>query len=153
MRPGLLPGEYTLVPRSEVIVESLEGDVEMAIALVPANELVRLPGIDDLTLFAINVRLGLGRTKINRELAGTIKEEQGNHALFPAYHNGITILTDKLKADDEGLHLDGVTVVNGCQSLLALHANRPQSHARPSAACQGCPAQQQRDTCGHHHVS
>ena len=124
VRPGLLPGNYTLAPRSEVIVEPLEGEVEMAIALVPANELVRLPGIDDLTLFAINVRLGLGRTKINRELAGTIKDEQGNHALFPAYHNGITILTNKLKADDEGLHLDGVTVVNGCQSLLAIHANR-----------------------------
>lgn len=124
VRPGLLSGEYTLVPQSDVIVEPLEGGVEMAIALVPANELVRLPGIADLTLFAINVRLGLGRTKINRELAGTIKEEQGNHALFPAYHNGITILTDKLEADDDGLHLDGVTVVNGCQSLIALHANR-----------------------------
>jgi hypothetical protein len=123
-RPGLLSGEYTLVPESDVIVEPLEGDVEMAIALVPANELVRLPGIPDLTLFALNVRLGLGRTKINRELAGTIKNEQGDHALFPAYHNGITILTSELSADDDGLHLDGITVVNGCQSLLALHANR-----------------------------
>lgn len=124
VRPGLLSGEYTLAPRSEVIVAPLRGDVEMAIALVPANELVRLPGIDDLTLFAINVRLGLGRTKINRELAGTIRDEQLDHALFPAYHNGITILTDRLSTDDEGLHLDGVAVVNGCQSLLALYANR-----------------------------
>lgn len=124
VRPGLLEGDYTLAPQSDVVVEPLEGDVEMAIALVPANELVRLPGIDDLTLFAINVRLGLGRTKINKELAGTIKDEQLDHALFPAYHNGITILTNKLEVDDEGLHLDGVTVVNGCQSLLALHANR-----------------------------
>jgi hypothetical protein len=124
VRPGLLTGEYTLAPQSDVVVQQLEGDVEMAVALVPANELVRLPGIDDLTLFAINVRLGLGKTKINRELATTIKGEQGDHALFSAYHNGITILTNALTVDAEGLHLDGVTVVNGCQSLLALKANR-----------------------------
>lgn len=123
-RPGLLSGSHTLVPSSSVVQQTLEGDVEMAIALVPANELVRLPGIDDLTLFAINVRLGLGRTKINRELAKTISDEKGDHALFPAYHNGITILTDGLNVDEDGLHLDGITVVNGCQSLLALRANR-----------------------------
>ncbi len=124
VRPGLLGGKYTLAPRSDVVTQPLEGDVEMAIALVPANELVRLPGIDDLTLFEINVRLGLGKTKINRELASTITGEKGDHALFPAYHNGITILTGELVVDEEGLHLDGVTVVNGCQSLLALRANR-----------------------------
>jgi hypothetical protein len=123
-RPGLLPGDFSLNPRSGVIVEPLEGNVSMAIALIPASDLVRLPGIDDLTLFALNVRLGLGRTKINRELAGTIQDERADHALFPAYHNGITILTDNLAVDDDGLQMDGVTVVNGCQSLLALHANR-----------------------------
>lgn len=123
-RPGLLAGSYTLAPQSEVIVEDLEGDVTMAIGLVPANELVRLPGIDDLTLFALNVRLGLGRTKINKELAKTIKSEQADHALFPAYHNGITILTEKINVDEDGVHLEGVTVVNGCQSLLQLYGNR-----------------------------
>lgn len=123
-RPGLLPGDYTLVPRTKVVVEDLEDGVSMGIGLIPANELVRLPGIDDLTLFALNVRLGLGRTKINKELAKTISKEQADHALFPAYHNGITILTEELDADDDGLHLTGVTVVNGCQSLLQLYENR-----------------------------
>lgn len=123
-RPGLLAGEYVLAPRSTAVLEPLEGDVSMAIALVPANELVRLPGLNDLTLFALNVRLGLGRTKINRELSRTISEEQADHALFPAYHNGVTILTEKLTVDDDGLHLAGITVVNGCQSLLALYRNR-----------------------------
>jgi hypothetical protein len=123
-RPGLLSGDYTLVPRTEIVLEDLEDGVSMAIALIPANELVRLPGIDDLTLFALNVRLGLGRTKINKELAKTISEEQADHSLFPAYHNGITILTEELEADDDGLHLTGLTVVNGCQSLLQLYGNR-----------------------------
>ena len=44
--------------------------------------------------------------------------------MFPAYHNGLTLLTERLEVDDEGLHLDGVSVVNGCQSLLAMHANQ-----------------------------
>jgi hypothetical protein len=123
-RPGLLAGDYTVVPCSDVLIEELDNGVSMAIALIPANELVRLPGIDDLTLFALNVRLGLGRTKINKELAKTIKDEQADHALFPAYHNGITILSKELSADQDGLHLDGITVVNGCQSLLQLWANR-----------------------------
>ena len=123
-RPGLLDLDFILPANSEVLVEPLDDDVQMAVALVAANELVRLPGIDDLTLFALNVRLGLGRTKINRELASTINEETSNHGLFPAYHNGITILTNELKVDEDGLQLKGVTVVNGCQSLLALHANR-----------------------------
>ena len=124
--PGLLPGERTIAPSSEVLEQELAGDIRMAVALVPANELIRLPGIDDLTLFALNVRLGLGRTKINRELSDTIRDEQPEHALFPAYHNGITVLTDGFSADEEGLQLDGVSVVNGCQSLLALRTNRDE---------------------------
>jgi hypothetical protein len=106
-------------------------------ALVPANELVRLPGIGDLTLFALNVRLGLGRTRINKELARTVREEQTAHRMFPAYHNGLTLLTERLDVDDEGLHLDGVSVVNGCQSLLAMYANQGLPDARADAADQG----------------
>jgi AIPR protein len=124
-RPGLLAGTFTLAPAAPIVVKDLEDNVRMAITLVAANELIRLPGIDDLSLFELNVRLGLGKTKINKELAGTIQEEQADHALFPAYHNGITILTESLAVDDEdNLVLDGATVVNGCQSLLALWGNR-----------------------------
>ena len=125
--PGLLPGDYSLAPSSEVLAQDLAGDIRMAVALVPANELIHgLPGIDDLTLFALNVRLGLGRTKINRELADTISDEKADHSLFPAFHNGITVLTDGFTVDNEALQLEGVSVVNGCQSLLALSRNRDE---------------------------
>ncbi len=107
-----------------MIVEELEDGVEMAIALLPANELIRLPGIGDRSLFVLNVRLALGSTKINKALAETIKTEQADHALFPAFHNGITILTDEMSVDDDGIELANVTVVNGCQSLVALHENK-----------------------------
>lgn len=90
---------------------------------MPATELVRLPGIEDLSIFELNVRLGLGKTRINKELASTIRDAS-EHALFPAYHNGLTILTRAIDAEESELRLHGVSVVNGCQSLLALYNNR-----------------------------
>lgn len=113
----------TLPLASDLIREALDQGAQLAVALIPATELVRLPGIEDLSVFELNVRLGLGKTRINRELAATIKKPE-EHLLFPAYHNGLTILTRGITVDDGELHLDGVSVVNGCQSLLALYNNR-----------------------------
>lgn len=125
-RPGLVPGTFSLRPAGEVIAQSLGDDTNIVVALISAPELVRLPGISDFTLFALNVRLSLGRTRINKELASSIVQEREQHSLFPAFHNGLTILTQGLEVDAEGIHLDGISVVNGCQSLVALHANQQQ---------------------------
>lgn len=95
------------------------GELEMAVAIVPATELVGLPGISDLSLFDPNVRLSEGRTRVNRDLAETIKNPE-EHDLFPAYHNGLTLLTHGLGVRGKTLSLNGITVVNGCQSLLTL---------------------------------
>lgn len=122
-RAGLLDEDITFHPVGNVITTDLADDARMALALVPAAELVRLPGIENLTVFDLNVRLGLGDTKINRELRGTIQRPD-EHQSFPAYHNGLTLLTDRLNVDDEGLLLEGVGVVNGCQSLLSLWRER-----------------------------
>lgn len=108
---------------SELIYLPLQDDAKLAVALIPATELVRLPGIGDLSIFELNVRLALGKTRINKELAATIREP-GEHPLFPAYHNGLTLLSRKLEVRDGEIGLDGVSVVNGCQSLVALHDNR-----------------------------
>ncbi len=121
-RPELLPGEFTLATAG-VISKNLSGNTRMAVAIMPATELIRLPGIENLTIFDLNVRLGLGNTKINRELRHTIRT-QSEHALFPAYHNGLTLLTSGLDEDGEDLLLQGVGVVNGCQSLLSLWHER-----------------------------
>jgi hypothetical protein len=122
-RRELLPGKYTLGSVDEALITDFSGAAQIAIALIPAVELVRLPGIPNLTIFDLNVRLGLGNTKINRELRFTIKTAS-EHEFFPAYHNGLTLLTEGLRRLDDGLELDGVAVVNGCQSLLALWRER-----------------------------
>ena len=122
-RPQLLPGKHVFGSIDDVLVSDFAGAAKIGIALIPAVELVRLPGIENLTIFALNVRLGLGNTKINRELRATIRTAE-EHELFPAYHNGLTILTAGLRPVDEGLELDGLAVVNGCQSLLSLWQER-----------------------------
>lgn len=127
-RADLRPETVTLHASSEPLIDELDGQARLAVALVPALELVKLPGIDDLTLFSRNVRLSAGNTRINRELADTVADV-AEHKLFPAAHNGITVLTSGLTHSGPDLSLTAVSVVNGCQSLLALH--RGQKNLTP----------------------
>lgn len=122
-RPDLLDEEVDLYSVSQPLVVTRDGKVQLAVGVVPASQLVLLPGIDDLTLFDRNVRLSEGHTRINKELGQTI-DDASEHALFAAYHNGLTMLTYELTIDEVKLHLDGITVVNGCQSILTLHQHQ-----------------------------
>ncbi|WP_157759661.1 AIPR family protein [Cellulosimicrobium cellulans] len=122
-RADLRPESVTIHASTSPIVDELDGNARLAIALVPASELILLPGIDDLSLFSRNVRLSAGNTRINRELAETVADRI-EHRLFPASHNGITVLTLGISIADEIITLNGVSVVNGCQSILALHRER-----------------------------
>lgn len=122
-RADLRPETVTLRAAGAPLEDGLDGQARLAVALVPASELLALPGIEDLTLFSRNVRLSAGGTRINKELARTVADPH-EHALFPACHNGITILTLGLSVEGDALTLDGASVVNGCQSLLQLHRSR-----------------------------
>ena len=122
-RPDIRDDTVRLTASSDVIVSDLDAETRMALCLVPANQLVTIPGIDDLTLFSRNVRLSLKRTRINRELASTVAEP-AEHVRFPAYHNGLTVLTRGIHVDGHEVTLDGVGVVNGCQSLVVLYEHR-----------------------------
>lgn len=119
LRPVDVKLKAVAPPTQTVLNES-----KLAVALIPAPELVRkLPDIDNLLLFDRNVRLSEGGTRVNRELAVTVRE-RGEHTFFPAFHNGITVLTHGLRVRGSQLNLHHVTVVNGCQSLLAFHQNQ-----------------------------
>jgi hypothetical protein len=121
--PELRPVDLKLTSVAPPTQTDLHGS-KLAIALIAAPELVtKLPDIDTLLLFDRNVRLSEGGTRVNRELAATIKESR-EHTFFPAFHNGITVLTHGLSVRGSQLSLHHVTVVNGCQSLLALHQNQ-----------------------------
>ena len=75
-------------------------------------------------LFAWNVRQFLGRkTKVNKDIEKSIKDAK-DHQLFPAFHNGLTVLCDTLDVTKDKLSIAGYAVVNGCQSLRSLWDNK-----------------------------
>jgi hypothetical protein len=118
-RPDLLDQTVVLEATSPPTVIIRDGNAELAVGIVPAKQLLALPGLDDLSLFARNVRLSEGPTRINRELGQTV-DDPNEHDLFTAYHNGLTMLTYGLTITGNEIELNGLTVVNGCQSLLTL---------------------------------
>jgi hypothetical protein len=105
---------------SQYIVDT---DTRAIIAPVKAKELVSLKGIPDQSLFALNVRGPLGRTKVNRDIVKSIRDP-GTHKLFPLFHNGITIICTDIKESSEKIAIENYFVVNGCQSLNALYENK-----------------------------
>ncbi len=99
------------------------GGVKTVLAAVPLSECVKIPGIADGRLFRKNVRQSLGLSnKVNKGLKQTIQSDTPQY--FFLFHNGITALCEKLTIDDNKheLMLDGMSVVNGCQSLTTIRA-------------------------------
>ncbi len=89
---------------------------QIIIAVVPLSECIKLPGIKDGTLFQKNVRQSLGLSNsVNKGIKNTIYSDR--HRDFFFFHNGITAICNRMEQIDTKLHLYGVSVVNGCQSL------------------------------------
>lgn len=76
-------------------------------------------------LFKRNIRYPLGLTKINARLVSSVLKEP---ELFWYFHNGITVLCDRLEVGPRGdLELHGASVVNGAQTVASLHEAYEQS--------------------------
>ncbi len=121
--PGFVEEEIQLT-LSASFEHNLGNGRLLVAGLATGLKLAALPGIEDFTVFGLNVRLSLGRTRINRELQASVHNAQEHH-LFPAFHNGLTLLTHQLDYDGDGqVSLEGVSVVNGCQSLMSLYESR-----------------------------
>ncbi len=89
---------------------------QVVIAVVPLSECIKFPGIKDGTLFQKNVRQSLGLSNVvNKGIKNTIYSDR--HRDFFFFHNGITAICNRIEIKDSILHLHGVSVVNGCQSL------------------------------------
>lgn len=63
------------------------------IASIKANELVKMSGIADQSVFAHNLRGPLGGTIVNGDIVKSIKEK-AHQKKTPLFHNGITIVTN-----------------------------------------------------------
>lgn len=100
---------------SEYIVDA---GTKALIAPIKATELTALRGIADQSLFDYNVRGSLGKTQVNKDIVGSIKDPK-THKLFPLFHNGITVICESLDVTADKIKIRNYYVVNGCQSLRA----------------------------------
>lgn len=90
------------------------------IAAIPLSECIKIPGIQDGSLFRKNVRQSLGNNnKINKGIASTLKH---NITDFFLLHNGITAICSGMKINDNILSIKELNVVNGCQSLNTIYS-------------------------------
>ena len=109
------------VSDTEVIKYESKDGVTARFFLAYAGDLVNLSGISDGALFEQNVRLSLGNTKINKQLLASVKNKK-EHQNFPLYHNGITLLCEKIKSENEAaLTVKNYVIVNGAQSVTSLY--------------------------------
>jgi hypothetical protein len=92
-------------------------------AAIRARQLVHLPGIDDSRVFAQNVRLGLGSTRVNDDILASVQQKK-EHRDFLTFHNGLTIVSKQITLRGKTLRLKDFSVCNGCQSLLTFYTNR-----------------------------
>jgi len=92
-------------------------------AAIAARELVQLPGLADSRIFAQNVRLGLGGTRVNDDILQSVRNKKEHHE-FLTFHNGLTIVAKSIKLRGKTLTLKQFSVCNGCQSLLTFYHNR-----------------------------
>ncbi len=103
---------------------ALPNGTQVSVYSIRAKELLRLQGISDKTLFYKNVRYGLGRTRVNKDIRDTIMDAN-EHNNFFLYHNGITIVCGGFDVGTPNrLIINNYTVINGCQSILTLYENR-----------------------------
>lgn len=116
-------GTHSFEIGKRYIEQGEKGKGSSLVAAVRANELASMAGISDRSLFALNVRLPLGRTRVNRELEAAIKRTE-RHPQFVLFHNGVTVIARSLKVDGETLAISDYSVVNGCQSAIAFFENR-----------------------------
>jgi hypothetical protein len=99
---------------------------KVVIAPVAATDLVKMDGIQNQQLFDLNLRKNLEKTKVNKDIAKSISNPS-EHSNFLLYHNGITIICDRLDTSEKDrIKIQGYSVVNGCQTVSSLYKNRNQ---------------------------
>jgi len=103
---------------------NVDNIARVVVAPISATDLIRMDGIENQRIFDLNLRRGLGKTKVNKDIAKSISAH-AEHSRFLLYHNGITIICSKLDTSEKGkIKIQGYSVVNGCQSVSILYENR-----------------------------
>ncbi|MEP6518518.1 AIPR family protein [Microcoleus vaginatus] len=130
-----VPSEKAIPATSEIAFDVFGYDyieynvgntAKVVIAPLSAVDLVRMEGIENQQLFDLNLRKDLEKTKVNKDIGKSVNNAS-EHSNFLLYHNGITIICDRLDTSDEEkvkIKIQGYSVVNGCQTVSSLYRNK-----------------------------
>jgi len=117
-------GKYSFTYKpANAINGKINKNKEFFIFPVKVIELVKLDGIQDKRLFSKNVRFSLGRTRVNRDIKKTIQNNEEHKNVF-LYHNGITLICEKVRLSKDKIEIENYAIVNGCQSTITFYENR-----------------------------
>lgn len=120
--------EVMAQPNERVIL----GVAPNRVAMVPvkAEDIASWPGVDDRSLFELNVRRELKRNRVRRELDGAIRRHH-DHKDFLAYHNGMTVTCDSFTEEPDKLVIQRPSIVNGAQSAIAFARAKDEGELTP----------------------
>lgn len=128
-----VPSEKAIPATSEIAFDvfgydyvkyNVSNTAKVVIAPVSAVDLVQMEGIENQQLFDLNLRKDLEKTKVNKDIEKSI-DNASEHGNFLLYHNGITIICDRLDTSEQDkVKIQGYSVVNGCQTVSSLYRNR-----------------------------
>ena len=112
-----LKHQLTLAPGKFMSMEI--AGTAVVVAAIPLRDCLAFPGIKDGALFQKNVRQSLGLSNnVNKQIKSTIYGDR--HRDFFFFHNGVTAICSRLQLEGDRLNLQGLSVVNGCQSLTTI---------------------------------
>lgn len=94
-------------------------DVPYVVATIRATELCRAYGKFQGAIFAQNLRYYLGSNKINKEIKSVLTE--GAREKFWYYNNGLTIVCDDYKIENNVISISNIQIVNGAQTTSSLY--------------------------------
>lgn len=123
--PSAIQATVTVPAHSHEILHTTINAGDIVTCPVRAIDIVNWPGIEDRTLFDLNVRFELGAGRVRRSLDDAIKR-QSEHGNFLAFHNGLTVVCDRVRLVPHGIEVANISVVNGAQSVIAFDRNRDQ---------------------------
>lgn len=119
---GGIKGEYEFESDGDPLTHQAGDVAKVVMFLAEGRRLAGMPGIQDGSLFELNVRLPLGSTKVNKAIKDSI-DDKGQHQKFALFHNGVTILAEKVTVADSRVKIENFVVVNGAQSLKQFSSN------------------------------
>lgn len=122
-RKTRVTGKHTFALNQGGISYVAANKVRAYVVPIRAIDIASMGGISDRRLFALNVRVGLGRTRVNRELEAALKEKE-QHPNFVLFHNGVTVICKRFAVKEKALEICDYAVANGCQSAIAFYDNR-----------------------------